>query len=417
MKRRIKWTPSFHAGSQKWRVIVPAKWSSSGRRGDRYFDNRTEAERFISDTLTEREVHGALAVTAEERRWLGYWKERVGPISLMPEVVAFWKHQGEHMVPISVQGAVQAFLDAVRGDYANRRTWSDVTERLTRFSSWAGDRPLHEITVTEVEQFLGKFQGWHRFGYYKRLKILHAWAKRRRHIATDFMAELPAPRTPLASPRIYAVPEFAALMTRAETSYRELRTYLILVGWCYCRTSELVKVYRQEQVLDWSEVRFEDGLIWIRPGVAKSTRRRNDERYVPITPKAAEWLKPLRQDRGSCVPMGSAKFGRLWRELHAKAGVEAIPNGLRHSCISYGIAAQPESGIALVSQWAGNSEATVRRHYRRLLRQEEGEAWFQISHAGPKAIAKAYAEKMGWMKEHPEAVIEEPEEPATAPGI
>lgn len=53
-------------------------------------------------------------------------------------------------------------------------------------------------------------------------------------------------------------------------------------------------------------------------------------------------------------------------------------SGLRHSCISYALAANPEHGVALVSQWAGNSEATIRKHYRRLLKPDQGKAWFAI---------------------------------------
>jgi len=61
--------------------------------------------------------------------------------------------------------------------------------------------------------------------------------------------------------------------------------------------------------------------------------------------------------------------------------VPRIPNGLRHSCISYSLAANPEHGVALTSQWAGNSEVTIRKHYRRLLRQADGKMWFGLESA------------------------------------
>ncbi len=61
-----------------------------------------------------------------------------------------------------------------------------------------------------------------------------------------------------------------------------------------------------------------------------------------------------------------------------KAKVPGIDNGLGHSAISYALAANPEHGVALVSQWAGNSEKTVRKHYRRLVKPEQGKAWFAV---------------------------------------
>ena len=58
--------------------------------------------------------------------------------------------------------------------------------------------------------------------------------------------------------------------------------------------------------------------------------------------------------------------------------MDRIANGLRHSCISYWLAANPEHGVALTAQWAGNSENTIRHHYRRLLKKADGDAWFAV---------------------------------------
>jgi integrase len=57
------------------------------------------------------------------------------------------------------------------------------------------------------------------------------------------------------------------------------------------RTAELVRMYAKEQILLWSDIHWKDGLIHVRPGVAKGTRReRGDERFVPLSDTAKEQL-------------------------------------------------------------------------------------------------------------------------------
>jgi hypothetical protein len=50
-----------------------------------------------------------------------------------------------------------------------------------------------------------------------------------------------------------------------------------------------------------------------------------------------------------------------------------------HSAISYSLAVYPENSVVLTSQWAGNSEKTIRKHYRRLLKPDQGKAWFAVT--------------------------------------
>jgi hypothetical protein len=58
--------------------------------------------------------------------------------------------------------------------------------------------------------------------------------------------------------------------------------YVVLCGFGFLRTAELVSMYANEEVLQWSDVLWDDGLIHVRPGVAKSTRRESgDERFIP----------------------------------------------------------------------------------------------------------------------------------------
>jgi len=159
--------------------------------------------------------------------------------------------------------------------------------------------------------------------------------------------------------------------------------YLVLCG-CFMRTAELVRMYQAEKVLQWSDIFWQDGLIHVRPGVAKGTKRESDERYTPISEAARRWLLPIKRESGDYVPVAAKRFGELWRKMIDEAGVPRIDNGLRHSAVSYSLAANPEHGLALTAQWCRNSEATIRKHYRRLIKPEQGKAWFAVEHFAEK---------------------------------
>jgi hypothetical protein len=60
---------------------------------------------------------------------------------------------------------------------------------------------------------------------------------------------------------------------------------------------------------------------------------------------------------------------------------------MRHSFCSYLLA--KEQNIGLVAEQAGNSPEMIKKHYRRPLTQEEGEAWFEIR---PKLAGEGDAE-------------------------
>jgi hypothetical protein len=114
-----------------------------------------------------------------------------------------------------------------------------------------------------------------------------------------------------------------------------------------------------------------------------------------LSDAAKHWLSQVRpvMKTGDCIPHSAKKFGEPWRSLIKIAGVPSIDNGLRHSAISYSLAANPQHGVALTAQWAGNSEKTIRKHYRRLIEPEQGKAWFNLE------------PPLGWNRE-PEPALE-----------
>ena len=198
--------------------------------------------------------------------------------------------------------------------------------------------------------------------------------------------------------------------------------FLVLGAFAGIRHAEI-------QRLEWKNVRFDDGFIEIGASKAKTASRR----LVPILPNLKEWLLKYRQPSGLVVTHRNVAFElhliakranelrrAAWasahgvtddqlslaeaqaREAAAKrkgksklrsqkgevppgaetAEIEAWEpfawknNGLRHSYISYRLAAVPNT--AQVALAAGNSPQMIHDHYRALATRREAVKWFAV---------------------------------------
>jgi hypothetical protein len=113
---------------------------------------------------------------------------------LLPEVIRHWKRTGERLDKIQVADAVTEFLKTAERDFPNHRTLNDIKERLEKFRSAFSDRPVHEVSVTDVEKWLETHSaGWDRWSYYKRLGPFFKLAKRRQWVAVDPLEDIPTP--------------------------------------------------------------------------------------------------------------------------------------------------------------------------------------------------------------------------------
>jgi integrase len=194
------------------------------------------------------------------------------------------------------------------------------------------------------------------------------------------------------------------------------------------------------QRLEWKDIRFDDGSIEIRASKAKTASRR----LVPILPNLKEWLVKYREPSGLVVTHRNVAFelhmiAKRANELRRAAWATAngvkdeeleraekqakeeaakrksksklrtqkgeVPpgaetaeiegwepfawknNGLRHSYISYRLAAVQNT--AQVALEAGNSPQMIFRHYRELVRAMDAEKWFAVTPASVEAAKAA----------------------------
>ena len=370
----------------RWCVQLSAKLSPTGKRQQLYFDTEEAAKKDIKARFGEALEHGRSGISADERQMVAYARQQLGgDLRLLPEIIAHWKATGSGSVtPTTVADAVKAF-QAWHIPKVNARTASDIRWRLDTFGEAFKGRSLHQINAGELEDWI------HSHGndlsvrsFYKRLRPLFDHALRRRWIAENPIELVPPPETPAKHKEIYTALQFHALMGNADgiarddgKSWPALVPFLVLAGYAFMRTSELVRLYASEDVLRWEDILFDTDQIHVRETVGKATRRAvGNERVIPLLPKARSWLEDYRKDSGYVVDMLHHEFSEQWRSLHSELKMKTIPNGLRRSAISHALAAEPELSVVRVARWAGNSEATVKGHYYELLSQEQGRLWF-----------------------------------------
>jgi integrase len=368
--------------SGKWCIHYSAKLSPTGKDQFVYYESEDAAKKDLKSRKVDREEHGKSAVTAQERQWVLFLRQQLGDLDLIPQVVAHWKATGSGSVtPTTVKDAVQAF-QAFGTPKVGSRTASDIRWRLNAFAEAFSSRMLHQIHTGEIEDWLHD-QGaeWSIRSFYKRLRPMFGYALRRRWIAEDPMERLKAPEVPTGSQSVYSGKEFQELLWAAEFAVPDyLLAFIGLAGFAWMPTSELVRLYSDEDVLRWEDIQWDRNRIHVRPTVGKATRRRSgNERFVPIHDYLQSWLKPFVNTTrtGFVVPVLHHDFAGMLRQLHVDTGVPAIHNGFRRSAISHYLAAHQDAGIGQLARWAGTSEQTIKRHYLESITPEAGVDWFK----------------------------------------
>jgi integrase len=374
--------PFWWEAKQSWAVDVPVAKSPTGKRQRKLFATRDAARDFCGDQKEEHNEHGRSGVTAEERHYIGLARSELGDLSILPEVLRHWRRTGTGAITATpVENAVETFK-AVQMKRVGDRTKSDIRYRLDAFATHFHGRQMHQIHAGELETFIeGYDAAWSRRSFYKRLRPLFAHALRHRWIAENPMLLLKAPETPRASKLVYTGEQFQTLLSVADVSDPDyLLPFLVLSGFGFIRTSEVVRLYASENVLMWEDIDWKKKRIHIRENVGKSTRRKSgNERFVPMDRYLRNWLSIYAgKHSGPIVPDMHKEFAENMRKLHKVAEVPAIHNGLRRSAISHYLAAHPETGIGQLARLAGTSEATVKAHYLEALTPEAGAEWFKL---------------------------------------
>ena len=353
--------------TKPWCVWCPAGFDGKAKRLPRYFRIKTEAaecaaavNRWKSDRT--RPVDTEIRVNETSLRWIAYLEAEIGDLSKLPRIVSFWRSNGSDVVEIVLSDAVEKYVDWRKANDKNPLTVSDVHVRLRVLAGAFANRKADSIISSELQRWLDGFNPGNRKRYFRRASQFFDWAVMQKFCGINPCAKLETPKTEDKTPEVYTVDSIEKILNTAEKEFAGMFPGIVLQTFAFTRSAEVRKI-------DWSDIDFAEKTIHIRKSVSKVKR----ERYVPLCLVLAHWLEPVRRSSGPIVA-GQYTVSAVAK----KCGVTFVQNGLRHSCLSYSLSANPEHGVALVAQWSGNSEGIAKRHYLRSIKESEGERYLAL---------------------------------------
>lgn len=293
------------------------------------------------------------------------------------EAVRFFLSNGSTDLPKKTVAEVQAeMLKAKTSDGLSDVHLRDLRLRLDKFAT-AFPCPIYEVTTAQIEDWLRSLGTGprNRNNFAAAITNLFRFAKKRGYLTRDRSTaadSLQRAKAKGAAIEIFTPDEVAAMLSRLSRYRPEFVPFVAIGAFAGLRTAELMR-------LEWSDVKFDEGHIVVGADKAKTAQRR----LVPILPNLATWLATYKEKKGKLC-----EFVRLphlvQREVSAtitkngvkEDGVAWKHNGLRHSFISYRVAATQD--VAKVALEAGNSPRMIFQHYRELVSKNSAEAYWKI---------------------------------------
>ncbi len=346
-------------------------------------------------------------------------KKKLGDVSLSQVVEFYLKRHPKKLESRSVQSVADEFIKTKAADGLSERYIESLRWALPKFTS-AFRCNIGDVTAPEVDDWLRQtgLSPRTRNNLRTTVQTLFSYAKARQYLPKDHdeIEHVPVAKDRGGKIEILTPGEFEEILDHAG---ERLIPFLVIGAFAGIRHAEI-------QRLDWKDIRFEDGIIEIHAGNAKTASRRT----VPILDNLRRWLLPRQQELGLVCPLRnvaselqriSKRINQARRAIWAQAnhvtaaelkrnnrlareqattskkspkqkgevppGAETAKsegwepfvwkhNGLRHSFISYRIA--DIKNVAQVALEAGNSPQIIFSNYRELVRPVDAQKWFSI---------------------------------------
>src|SRR6516165_6179871 len=152
------WTP-VKGGSRKNLTFWCVRWPKIGKgRNRQFFKNKTEAQTFLQQKLTEQENYGIAGVSFPERHRAEYLEcaEALQPFgaTIRDAVKYYIPHLQAMKRSCTAAQLVEELLQVKESDGASERYLADLRSRLNHFSDIFDGKPIAEITSREIDEWL-----------------------------------------------------------------------------------------------------------------------------------------------------------------------------------------------------------------------------------------------------------------------
>lgn len=357
-----------------WKVDRPAGYRGATKRETKYFKTKGAAQDecdrvnlWLSAQKTGVTIQNP---DAEALRMVGLLQTHgITTFDELNQMIGHWRKTAA-LRPARMADVVEEFR-AWKTTKVGQNTRPELNARLNIISAGLGTERIADIDNVAFEAFLEHVPGgdWNKRHVYKWGKQLMRFAKSRRYILSNPLDEVHRPGVSKGEVEIYSLEDIAKIVDWLKTHDPKLLPTIALQAWNFVRVCELVGVFPNEPVLLWSDF-LDNGEFVIRPEVAKQTAN-VQRRFIPI-------LLNLETGTGTVSPVKDKAYRQRTKKLFKATGVNQLNNGFRHSCLSYFIARHPQTGVATVAKYAGNTEEVIRRSYLKGVPQSEGEAYFRL---------------------------------------
>jgi integrase len=388
----------FPHGKKKFRFVVPAKKSPTGKTRAYYFATKAEAEKKLlefkrhgaSALADPLEIKAAMQAQADGNRWQ-YLVERFG---LSPEQIdralAREVRIAKLSAGVTVRQAVEQYQE-MRKTKVDPATWDADRWRLIKLFDPFEKRLISDITETDLRNWFDRLAlKINTRSVHKSVRTFFGYAKKYNLVAENPMLGLEpqgdfginndiyTPATFERMLRIAAGMEAQKAGQEPTRDFIDLLPWFALSGFCGLRTSEAYRIKSSDEAIRWSDLYFDRGFVDIRAEVAKpKTPARHIERPHALA-AAKAWLDLVQPKTEFVVPWTHRKIQDLKREFTETTEIKFIENALRNSFASYALTYTGLDGVGKLALEMGNSERICKKHYIKRLDPGSGKTWYGI---------------------------------------
>lgn len=370
-------------GGLSYRVTVPARLA--GARQFKQFKTIEAAETWAKEqhdgARKDGQKHFSLSPTNREDAIAALSLLEGTGLTLAQAVALAKRHLHSPAGNLTVNDAVKRLLSEKESENLRERSVRDLRNRLDIFAQTFGERPVAEITQSEVEAWLRDLRGISdksadglsarsKKNYLITVRTFFNWAISKGHRGAENPATaISTPKIDWEQPSILTVAEAEKLLTSARKEQDgRLLASVVLGLFAGIRSNEIMR-------LDWSAIDLDEGILTIGPQIAKKRRLR----VLELMPNCVAWLKTVKPREGRVAP---GKYTVRWAEFVKKAGFpdwgENRSNAMRHSFGSYHYAVYSDAAKTAAMLGHRANDQVLFDSYRSLARKKDGDAYFSI---------------------------------------
>ena len=293
--------------------------------------------------------------------------------SLIDAVNFYMRHHANGVAGRIVSDAIEDFRQAKSGAGRSSVYLKDIQYRLGSFAR-AFNVEVRELVPQDVADYLEglKLRSRSFNNHLAMLRTFFRFCQARGWLSehADLLSRIERQSATGSDIEIFTPGELRALLASAS---QHVATCLAIQAFTGIRTAELLR-------LTWRDLERRHGYIEVTAKQAKTAARR----LIPISENLADWLRVAPHNGTERLwTRSSNRYFEGQKRAALRAGMAWKANALRHSFISYRLAATKD--VAEVALEAGNSPAMIFRHYRELATEGEAAEWFGIVPATEEA--------------------------------